>query len=483
MIECRPVLFVIGMLLSVLAIFMLIPGIVDLIDHNKNWISFFMSSFLTVFVGISLILTNRIYEEFSLSIKQAFILTTLSWVSVVAFAALPFMFSELKLSYTDAFFETMSGITTTGASVLVGLDMMPRGILLWRSLLTGIGGIGIIVFAISVLPMLRIGGMQLFKTESSDKSDKIMPRMTQVSLALTGVYGGMVLLCTITLWFAGMSGFDAINHSFSIIATAGFGTHDAGFAFWNSAYIDYVTTLFMAASGIPFVLYIQLVRGDKSALWKNEQVIWYLRILCGSIAIVAAWLFFIKGVDLTKAVQYSAFNVTSIMTTTGFASTDYAQWGSFIDVFLFMLLVVGGCTGSTTGGIKIFRFQILYQAAKTQLMQLIQPHAIVKMRYNGKTVTEVVTASVMSFIILYGFSFMMVAIVLSFTGLDFLTSMSASASSISNVGPGLGQLVGPMGNYSSVSDLGKWTLSFAMLLGRLEIFTILVLFTVKFWKD
>lgn len=483
MIEFRPVLFVIGILLSALALFMLIPGIVDLLGNKKDWISFFMAAFLTLFVGVSLILTNKIEGGAALTIKQAFILTTFSWVAVVAFAALPFMFSSLKLSYTDAFFETMSGITTTGASVLLGLDNATYGILLWRSILTGIGGVGIIVFAIAVLPMLRIGGMQLFKTESSDKSDKIMPRMTQISLAITGVYAGMVILCAIGLWIAGMSKFDAIAHSFPIIATAGFSTHDSGFAFWNSEAIEYIATLFMALSGIPFVLYVQFLRGDASALWKSEQVIWYLRILTGSIFIVMVWLLFVKDYDFMQSLRYSSFTVTSIITTTGFGSTDYAKWGGFIDTFIFMLSVVGGCTGSTTGGIKIFRFQILYQTAKVQLIHLIQPHAIVKMRYNGKAVTDSVTSSVMSFIILYGFSFMIVAVILSLCGMDFITSMSASAACISNVGPGLGEIIGPMGNYSTIPDLGKWILSFAMLLGRLEIFTILVLLSVKFWRD
>lgn len=482
MIEYRPVLLVIGILLSVLAVVMLIPAVVDLFLNNNDWISFFLAAFLTAFVGISLILTNH-GENVSLNLKQAFILTTLSWVSVVAFGALPFCFSEVKLSYTDAFFETMSGITTTGATVVVGLDYMPPGIVLWRSLLTGIGGIGIIVFALAILPMLRIGGMQLFKTESSDKSDKIMPRMTQVSLAIASVYFALFVACAISLWLAGMSGFDAINHSLPIISTAGFSTKDAGFLFFNSQAIEYIATFFMAASGLPFVLYVQFLRGDRRAFWNDEQVRWYIRILMGSIAIVTIWLYLFKDFQLDQAVRFASFNVTSVMTTSGFASADFAQWGGFFDIFIFMIFVVGGCTGSTTGGIKIFRFQILYQTAKAQLVQLIQPHAIVKMRYNGKAIPEGVTSSVMSFIILYGFSFMMVAIVLAFTGLDFITSMSASASAISNVGPGLGGLLGPMGNYSTISDLAKWTLSFAMLLGRLEIFTILVLFSPKFWKD
>lgn len=482
MIEYRPVLFVIGILLSVLAVVMLIPAVVDLLAENDDWVSFFISAFLSAFVGISLILTNK-GERFGLNLKQAFILTTFSWLVVVAFGALPFLFSELKLSYTDAFFETMSGITTTGATVLVGLDYMPPGILLWRSLLAGIGGVGIIVFAMAILPMLRIGGMQLFKTESSDKSDKIMPRMTQISFAITSVYMLLVVSCTISLWFAGMSGFDSVNHALAAVATAGFSTHDSGFAFYNSASIEYITAFFMIASGLPFLLYVRFLRGDRGAFFKDEQVKWYLRILFGSIAIVIIWLHFTKQIEWHTAFRSGIFSVASVMTTTGFGGADYTKWGGFINTFLFMLLVVGGCTGGTTGGIKIFRFQILYQTAKAQLFQLIQPHAVIRMRYNGKAIPEGVTASVMSFVILYGFFFMLISIVLSFTGLDFISSMSASAACISNSARGLGDVVGPMGNYSTVTDLGKWALAFAMLLGRLEIFTILVLFSPKFWKD
>lgn len=482
MIEYKPVLFIVGILLSVLAVVMLIPAVVDIFAQDNDWVGFFISAFLSAFVGISLILTNK-GGRFGLNLKQAFILTTLSWVAVVAFGALPFLFSELKLSYTDAFFETMSGITTTGATVLVGLDYLPPGILLWRSLLAGIGAIGIIVFATAILPMLRIGGMQLFKAESSDKSDKIVLRMKQISLFITSVYMLLVVACAASLWLAGMSGFDAINHSLAAVATAGFSTHDSGFAFYNNSSLEYITAVFMMAGGLPFVLYVQFLRGDGKSVFKNQQVRWYLRILIGSIAMVAFWLHCNKNMYWYEAFRYAVFNVTSVMTTTGFGGTDYSQWGSFVVMFLFALSIVGGCAGSAAGGIKIFRLQMLYQIAKVQLVQLIQPHAVVRMRYNGKAVLEGVVLSVMSFVVLYGLFFMLISLVLSFTGLDFLASMSAAAACLSNSAHGLGDTVGSMGNYSIVTDLGKWTLAFAMLLGRLEIFTILVLFSVKFWKD
>lgn len=483
MLTYRPVLFVIGILLTGLAVIMMIPAVVDMLENNQDWSSFFMSAFLTAFVGVSLMLTNR-GEGFSLNLRQAFVLTASSWVSLVAFGALPFVFCSLKLSYTDAFFEAMSGITTTGASVISGLDKLSHGILLWRILLTGIGGIGIIVFAIAILPMLRIGGMQLFKTESSDKSDKIMPRMTQVSLAITGVYFLLAFTCSVAYWLGGMSLFDSITHAISTISTAGFSNHDKGFGFFESTTIDYTAVLFMTLSGMPFVLFIQVLRGRVGSLFKDEQVRWYLSILLASITIMALWLHYKLGFMVLDAIHHASFTVTAVMTTSGFTPMyDYSNWGSLAATILFMLSVVGGCTGGTSGAIKIFRFQILYQTAKTQLIQLMQPHAIIKMRYNNKALSSEVTGSVMSFIILYGFSFMMIAIILSFTGLDFTSSMSAAASSISNTGPGLGPVVGPMGSYSSLTDFAKWTLAFAMLLGRLEIFTVLILIFPKFWRD
>lgn len=482
MIEYRPILFVIGILLTVLAGVMVIPAMVDLLSRDSDWVGFFMSAFLTAFVGISLIFATK-GQGGNLNLKQAFILTAASWVAVAAFGSLPFVFSKLNLSYTDAFFETMSGITTTGASVLVGLDDMPKGVLVWRSLLTGVGGVGIIVFSMAVFPLLRIGGMQLFRADSTDYSDKIMPRMTQIWVAILGVYVALVVCCTIVYWLAGMSFFDAVNHALPTISTSGFSTHDASFAYFGNVKIDYAAVFFMILSGMPFVLFIQFMRGDRGALWRDEQVRLYLLVLLISTALMTIWVHFARGMGFFSALHHSAFTATSIITTTGFTSADYSSWGGFVDTFIFLLLSVGACTGSTSGGIKIFRFQILYKTAKTQLYQLIQPHAVVKMRYNDKAVSENVTASVMSFIVLYGFAFMAGTVVLALCGLDFISSVTASASCLSNTGPGLGQAIGPSGNYGAIHDIGKWALCFEMLLGRLEIFTILVLLTGKFWKD
>jgi trk system potassium uptake protein TrkH len=478
----RPVLHAIGILLTILAAFMLIPAIFDYMSQDQEWVSFSLSSFITFFVGLSLTLTNK-GKAANLNIRQAFVLTSGSWLALVTFAAIPFKFSDMGLSLTDSFFESMSGLTTTGATVLTGLDSLPPGILLWRSILQWIGGIGIIVVALAVLPMLNIGGMQLFRTESSDKSEKILPRTAQISIAIGSVYLLLTVICCILLIWVGMSHFDAINHAMTTVATAGFSTHDQSIAYYNNPKIEYVMSFFMLASGIPFVLYINALQGNIKAFNKDSQVKWFLSIVGLSIVVCSAWLSAYKGLPFSEALRLSTFNIISVTTTSGFASDDYSMWGGFAITLIFLLSVVGGCTGSTTGGIKVFRYQVLYQTAKTQVNHLIQPHAIFRPRFNGKPLSEAITGSVMSYIILFAFSFLVLALILSLCGLDYISSMSGAAATLSNLGPGLGDTLGPTGNYSTVPTPAKWVLSFAMLLGRLEIFTLLVLFSAHFWRD
>lgn len=482
MLNFRPILLVIGMLLTVLSVAMLIPTVVDLLAHSPDWLSFFISAFLTAFVGISLIFTNQ-GKSSHLNIRQAFILTAGSWIVLAAFSALPFMFSELNLNYTDAFFESISGLTTTGSTILTGLDYMPPGILIWRALLQWMGGVGIIVLALAVLPMLRIGGMQLFRTESSDKSDKILPRAAQISIAIGSVYFFLTVICAIALWLAGMGEFDAICHAMTSVSTGGFSTHDASIGYYDSQAIETIIVVSMIMSGIPFVLYVQTLRGHTLALWNDSQVRWFLAIIALSVIAVTCWLNFHMGFSWSDAFRRSLFNVSSIISTAGFASHDYSLWGGFAVTLMFLLSVVGGCTGSTTGGIKIFRYQMLYQTAKSQINHLIQPHAVFRPRFNGKPVSESITSSVMSFIILFAFCFLVLAALLSLSGLDYISSMSAAASALANVGPALGPILGPAGTYASIPDVSKWLLSFAMLAGRLEIFTILVLFSPYFWQE
>lgn len=483
MFDLRPVLYVIGILLAILAAFMLIPAIFDYISNEQEWKGFLMSSFITVFVGLSLALSNKGSTRTALNIRQAFILTSVSWLVVCAFGALPFTFATKPVSFTDGFFETMSGLTTTGSTVLVGLDNMAPGILLWRSILQLIGGIGIIVVALAILPMLNIGGMQLFKTESSDKYEKVVARTAHLSFAIGVVYLLLIIACTLCLIWAGMSMFDAINHAIPSLSTGGFSTYDASVGHFNSVKIEVVLTFFMILGSLPFVLYVTALQGNPKALLKDSQVRWFLSIVSLSVLACSIWLSLVKDMNFFTALRHTSFNFVSIISTTGFVSLDYNQWGGFSVIVILVLTIIGGCTGSTAGGFKVFRCQISYEAAKSQIKHLIHPHAILRPRFNGKPLSEDAISSVMAFTILFAFTFLVVTTILSLCGLDFITSVSGAATSLSNVGPGLGNLIGPAGNFAGLSDTATWTLSFAMLLGRLELFTILVLFVPSFWRD
>ena len=482
MIDFRPILYVNGILLCILSLVMLIPMMVDLAFGHEDWRVFMVSSVFTAFIGGALYLANRGYEG-TLSLRQAFLFTTTSYIVISVFCSLPLYWSELQLPFVDAYFEAVSGITSTGSTVLTGIDFLPPGLLVWRSLLNAMGGIGIVVLALAVLPMLRIGGMQLFKTESSDTMEKMLPRTTQIAAVISLVFVVLMICCALCYWWAGMSGFDAMNHAMTTVATGGFSTHDASLGYYNSPLIESVAILFMIAGGLPIILYFQALRGNPSVIWQNTQVQTFLGIIAGVTALLIVWLVFWQDFAFLDALRYSLFNVVAVITTTGYASADYNGWGTFAVAVFFMLIVVGGCTGSTSGGIKIFRFQVLYKTARVQIRQLIQPHGVFVPLYNGKPITENISASVMSFFILFAFSFVVLAIILSIYGLDFLTAMSAAAQAISNVGPGLGEIIGPAGNYSVLPDGAKWWIAGAMIMGRLELFTVLVILAPHFWRQ
>jgi trk system potassium uptake protein TrkH len=457
--------------MSTLAVAMCLPAIFDLIIGNPNWQVFLLAAALTLFIGIMLVLMTWDNVR-KISIRQAFVLTTVVWVVIPSFAALPLAFADLQLSYTDAFFEAMSGLTTTGSTVMLGLDSTPPGILLWRALLQWLGGIGIIAMAIVILPLLQVGGMQLFRMESSDTSDKVMPRTTQIVTYISVLYVALTALCAVLYWTGGMSGFDAVTHAMTTIATGGFSTHDASVGYFNSPAIDATATMFMLIGGMPFVLYLQALRGAPLRLIRDSQVRWFLATVV--IAVLSMW-FYLEG-DLEGQVFKNffrvAFNVVSVITGTGYSTEDYSAWGPFAVSVLFFLMFVGGCAGSTTCGIKIFRFQVLYATAKNQMYRLLQPHGVF----------IPVTESVMGFFFLYALAFAVIAMGLGLLGLDFLTAASGAATAISNVGPGLGPRIGPAGTFATLPDAAKWLLSFGMLLGRLELFTVLVLLLPSFWR-
>ncbi len=478
--DFRPILYVIGILLCTLAISMLFPMFVDLTQNNPDWTVFFFCALFTAFFGGAMILTNA-GLSFSMSVRQAFMLTGMSWVVLASFAALPFMMSELKLSFTDAMFEAISGITTTGSTVITGLETAPPGLLLWRAILQWLGGIGIIVMALSVLPFLKVGGMQLFKTESSE-SEKALPRAAQLATSIGLIYLALTFICMVFYHMAGMSPFDALAHAMTTIATGGFSTRDDSFAGFATAEKEIVAILFMFLGGLPFVLYLKAVRGNWKALFNDSQVRWFSNIVVAAIIVTITYLVFSEGQPTLEAIRRASFNVISIITGTGYTNGDYGAWGGFAVGMVFFLMVIGGCAGSTSCGIKIFRFQVLASVTGTQMKQLIHPHGVFIPHYNGRALPEGVATSVMSFFFLYALCFSLLAVALSYVGLDFLTAMSGAATAISNVGPGLGDIIGPSGNYSSLYDSAKWILCIGMVLGRLELFTVLILLTPGFWR-
>lgn len=482
MYDYRPVFFVLGVLLTTLAVAMIFPALVDASRGDADWAVFAGAAGVTGFFGSCLMLTTRGMREVKFTLHHAFLLTALSWISLCLFAALPFYFSSLKMDYVDSLFESVSGLTTTGATVISGLDHAPHGILLWRALLHWLGGIGIIVMAIAVLPLLRVGGMQLFRMESSDRSEKVMPRATQFASTIFKIYLGLSGICLIVFWAAGMSFFDAICHMMSTISTGGFSNYDASVGKFNSPLIDVLVTIFTLIGAMSFPLLITALQGRFGAVWRNEQLRAFLGLILIVTTLLTIWQWEVNGVPLGIALRHVSFNVVSVVTTTGFATTDYNLWGGLPVTIFFFLTFVGGCTGSTTGGIKIFRFQVLYIVAKTQLRRLIQPHGVFVPLYQKREITESVALSVIAFIFIYLAAFALLAIVLAVLGLDFVTAASGAATAISNVGPGLGEVIGPAGNFSAVPDGAKFALTIGMLFGRLEFMTLIVVMTPWFWR-
>jgi trk system potassium uptake protein TrkH len=480
--DFRPIFLVIGTLLATLALGMCVPAVVDGFAGHADWQVFAASAGVTMFVGVAMALTSR-SGRLHLDTRQAFALTTVSWIALTAFAALPFAYSDLDLSYTDAFFEAMSGITTTGATVITGLDAAPPGILIWRALLQWLGGIGIVVMAIAVMPLLRVGGMQLFRMESSDQSEKALPRAAQIAGDITILYVTLTVLWAGAYWFAGMTGFEAVAHAMTTIATGGFSTSDGSLGHFDSALIDAIATLGMIVGALPFLLYMKTVQGDLGALRRDGQVRTFLTVVAVLVMVGIGWLWLANGAGALEAVRYAAFNLVSILTGTGYATAAFDTWGSFAMPTFFIIMLIGGCAGSTTCGIKIFRFQVLAAAARAQLNHLLHPHGVFIPYYNRRPISDEVIVSVLSFFFLFGMSLAGLAFGLGLLGLDFVTALSGAASAISNVGPGLGPVIGPAGTYESLPDAAKWLLAAGMLLGRLELMTVLVLFLPAFWRS
>ncbi len=477
----RLTLFTCGILLVILGGTMLLPGAVDYSYGYTNYAAFFLSAIFCFFLGGALVLSNTGKVE-DFNIREGFLLTTVSWLLLSFIGALPLYLSDLNLSYADAFFESVSGITTTGSTVLTNLDYMSRGILLWRSILQWIGGIGIVAFAIFLLPYLKVGGMQLFRTESSDRSDKSAPKARQLVGRLLFVYVFLTGLCFVVYYELGMPVFDAINHAMTTLSTGGYSTHDLSIGHYNNALIYLAATFFMLLGGLPFVLFVKFIFHGEFDFFKDSQVRAFLFISGGLSLVLAVWLYTSGQASAVDGLVHATFNIVSILTTTGYTTTDYTLWGPFAAMVFFFAIYVGGCAGSTAGGIKMMRLLILMEGIKGQTNKLIYPNGVFVSRYQGRPIDNSLIINVLSFLALYVLLNAVVTIFLTCLGLDLETAFSAAATSVANVGPGIGPIIGPAGNFSSLPDSAKWVLSAAMFLGRLEIATVLVIFSAHFWR-
>ncbi|MYZ49374.1 TrkH family potassium uptake protein [Propylenella binzhouense] len=475
--------YVNGVLLCLLAGGMLIPALVDFAGDNPDGTVFLLAAVTTGTCGAFLVLANRGVSRGRLHRRSIYLLTVSLWIVLSVFASLPLLFSSLKLSLVDALFETVSGITTTGSTVIAGLDNLPPGLLLWRSLIQWFGGIGIVVLAMIVLPELRIGGMQLFHSESSDISDKFLPRAYDFAKLCAGVYFLLTFLCAFALVWAGMPVFDAVNHAMTTLATGGYSTKDASVGFYDSVPIEIVLTVFMALGALPLVYFARVVQAQSFAGFRDPQVSGFLTVLAVAILAMTAWNVAGAGMAGPTALRLAAFNVTSVLTDTGFATTDFSTWGSFAVGLFFLLFFVGGCAGSTAGAIKIFRWQILFKGIANQLRTTLSPNEVVLLKQGTRRVDTAMYDSVRAFFFLYLLTFAALSLAVMATGLDFLSSTSAVAQAMANAGPGLGPVVGPASNFQGVATSAKWLLMLAMLLGRLELVTVYVLAVRRFWMD
>ncbi|MEL6915715.1 MAG: TrkH family potassium uptake protein [Pseudomonadota bacterium] len=481
MIDARPVSYVIALLVAALGVVMLVPAGVDLFYGNDHAWVFLQAAAFTFLVGLFVALATHNVNRGRLSLQETFLLTTGVWVTLPVFGAIPFIIGATEASVTDAFFEAMSGLTTTGSTVFSGLDGLPEGLLTWRAILQWLGGVGIIVVAMVFLPELRVGGMQIFRSEAFDTMGKILPRAAQIAQQISVIYVALTALCAAAYIAAGLKVFEAVLHALTTVSTGGFSTRDASFgAFGPGAQL--VAVLFMVLAALPFVRFVQLLNGEPLPLFRDRQVLGMMAVLAAAVGAITLWLW-LRAEQVGLAAPLAAlFNTTSLITGTGYASEDYMLWGAFPVVALFFVGLVGGCAGSTSCSVKIFRYQLLFASVSAQVRQIYSPSGIFTPRYDGRPVGQDVMDSVMSFFVVFIGSLIVLAILLSMTGLDAITSVSGAASAIANIGPGLGSEIGPAENFGGLNDTAKWLLSLGMLLGRLELMAVLVLFTRAFWR-
>jgi len=481
MFDFRPVGYVIGLLVAALGLTMLAPMTADLIEGNGHWPIFLESAIITMLTGGLMALASSNGVSQGLSLRQTFLVTSMIWLMLPVFGAIPFVIGATNASFTDAFFEAMSGLTTTGATVFSGLEALPAGIKLWRGTLQWLGGVGIVVVAMVFLPELRVGGMQIFRTEGFETSGKILPKAAQIASRISVIYVGLTVACALTYSAFGMETFDAIVHAMTTLSTGGMANTDGSFGIYGEA-VHYAATVFMILAALPFVRYVQIIGGTAKPFLQDTQIHAFFGVIFVCVMLITVWVWGRDGEITEVAFRESLFNVVSIMSGTGYASADYMTWGTFPVVMFFFIGLIGGCAGSTACSVKVFRYQLLFASIKSQIRQTHSPHGVFVPRYQGRPISDEVLNSVMAFFLAFFLVLGFVAVLLGLTGLDFITSISGAATAIANVGPGLGSQIGPSGNFAGLNDAAKWILAITMLVGRLELMAVLVLFTRSFWR-
>ncbi|MEM1273720.1 MAG: TrkH family potassium uptake protein [Pseudomonadota bacterium] len=485
MLDLRPIGYVLGLLLVVLGLSMLLPMAVGVVANSGQWATFAQSALLTGLSGLFLMLACASSRRQGLNLQETFLMTTSVWLVLPVFAALPFIFGPTQASYVDGLFEAMSGMTTTGSTVFTGLDDFPPGLNLWRGLMQWFGGIGIIVVAMVFLPELRIGGMQIFRSEGFDTMGKILPRAAEIASRISVIYLALTVLCGISYASLGMPTFDAVMHAMTTISTGGFSSHDASFNIYQGP-MEYVAVFFMVLASLPFVRFVQLIAGSARPILRDTQIRAYLGIVLLVSLAVAAYRVSQGDAGWEAGFREALFNVTSILSGTGYSSADYQAWGGAVVAVFFFIGLIGGCAGSTSCSIKVFRYQLLFASISTQVRRLYAPHGVFEPRYQGRPVAEDAMNAVMAFFVLFFVSLGVIAVLLGLTGLDFTTAVSGAATALANVGPGLGPIIGPVvgdgQGFGALNDTAKWILIAAMLIGRLELVVVFVLFTARFWR-
>lgn len=482
MIDLRPVTYVIGLLVATMGLFMLFPMALDYAAGDPNWRAFFQASILCVVAGGTTALASANGAGGSMSLQQIFLLTTGVWVAMPAFGALPLVFGAPGLNLTDAMFESVSGMTTTGSTVIEGLDALPLGANLWRGILQWLGGLGIVIVALLFLPVMKVGGMQFFRSEGFDTLGKVLPRALDISSALIQIYIWLTVACAVTYFALGMSGFDAVMHALTTVSTGGMSSYDASFGVFQGP-LEYAAAAFMLLGSLPFIRFVQLAQGSFQPLWRDPQVRAYLRWNLYAVLAVVAYEVLTHDMPFWMMLREATFNVVSTFSGTGFASVDLSGWGTFPFVVLIIVGLIGGCTSSTGCSVKVFRYLILFEAIKVQIKRLHNPSSVNPLRYDGRTVGQDILDSVIVFFTLFILTFGILAVGLSLTGLEFRTAVTAAWTSIANVGPVFGSGVGPTGAVYAFPDSAKWMMMAGMLVGRLELLSVYVLFMRRFWQN